>query len=145
MVVRGRSCCVALPQRCAALAGSAADMTDLAVVADRLTRAADRLQHLDGHARPAPWTIERNGEYTDVDGPMGGWVARTDPDDPGDAELIAALRNAAPALVLALRTAAEETRVLVGDNKPGCMCYRCQTRNHLHVFACRLLREEDPT
>lgn len=69
----------------------------------------DRLEQLDAAATPAPWIaigyrVRANPE-TDTDSGITTWYVPALSDGPADAELIAATRNALPALLRVARAA----------------------------------------
>lgn len=124
-------------------------MTALGVVADRLTRAADRLETLalGASCGPPPVRWRRDGHRVIWPGDV----------DPGDAEPAAVVANdctaaeaefiagldpyAAAALVPALRQAAEELR---RNGQPESL-YLALVIHNLDTFAARVLREEEET
>ena len=134
---------------------------DLALVASRLSRAADKAEQLVAEATPGPWCFYGGDLWTgsaetlaayDADpenvewpyddlGPLSGHLFRGDPGRPADAEFIAAFDpRTVAALVLPLRRAAALARAgathgadRTGDTLTG----------YLAAFAALLLGEEE--
>lgn len=132
-------------------------MTDLSLVASRLSRAADKLEKLAAQATPGPWSFY-NGDlwigssealaaydadpenvewpYDDL-GPRSGHLFLGDPERPADAEFIAAFDPRVVAALVPL------LRMVAARANEGKGPIPSSVHHHLAAFAALLLGEEE--